>query len=251
MQEGDRTCLQRNRAGGEAAICVIASHLKASLMKPRALLSWSSGKDCAWALHVLRQRGDVEVVALVTSFNEVVGRVAMHGVRMELVHAQAAAAKLPLWKVPLPWPCSNEAYEQQMRGVFERALAEDIRVFAFGDLHLADIRSYRERQLDATGIEAAFPLWGTDTPVLARTMIASGLRATLTCVDPKQLDPEFVGRSFDEQLLADLPPTVDPCGERGEFHTFCNAGLMFDAPIDVVVGERVEREGYWFVDLVP
>jgi uncharacterized protein (TIGR00290 family) len=220
-------------------------------MKPKALLSWSSGKDCAWALHVLRQRGDVEVVGLVTTFNEAVGRVAMHGVRMELVQAQAAAAKLPLWEVPLPWPCSNEAYEQQMRGVFDRAWAEDIRVFAFGDLHLADIRSYRERQLASTGIEAVFPLWGTDTPSLARTMIASGIRATLTCVDPKQLDRKFVGRSFDEALLADLPSTVDPCGERGEFHTFCHAGPMFDSLIDVVVGERVEREGYWFVDLVP
>jgi len=220
-------------------------------MKPKALLSWSSGKDCAWALHVLRQRGDVEVVALVTTFNEAVGRVAMHGVRIELVHAQAAAAKLPLWEVPLPWPCSNEAYEQQMRGVFDRARAEDIRVVAFGDLHLADIRSYRERQLASTGIEAVFPLWGTDTPSLARTMIASGIRATLTCVDPKQLDRKFVGRSFDEALLADLPSTVDPCGERGEFHTFCNAGPMFDSLIDVVVGERVEREGYWFVDLIP
>ena len=220
-------------------------------MKPKALLSWSSGKDCAWALHVLRQRGDIEVVGLVTSFNEAVGRVAMHGVRMELVHAQAAAAKLPVWEVPLPWPCSNEAYEQQMRGVFDRARAEDIRVFAFGDLHLADIRSYRERQLASTGIEAAFPLWGTisDTPSLARTMIATGLRATLTCVDPKQLDPDFVGRSFDESLLADLPSTIDPCGERGEFHTFCQAGPMFESPIDVGVGERVERDGYWFVDV--
>jgi len=221
-------------------------------MRPKALLSWSSGKDCAWALHLLRQRGDVDVVGLVTTFNEAVGRVAMHGVRMELVHAQAAASRLPLWEVPLPWPCSNDAYEERMRGVIARARAEDIRVFAFGDLHLADVRSYRERQLDATGIEAAFPLWGTtsDTHRLARTMIASGLRATLTCVDPKQLDPEFLGRSFDERLLEDMPSKVDPCGERGEFHTFCHAGPMFDSPIDVAVGERVEREGFWFVDLV-
>lgn len=220
-------------------------------MKPKALLSWSSGKDCAWALHVLRQRGEIEVVGLVTTFNEAVERVAMHGVRMELVHAQAAAARLPVWAVPLPWPCSNEAYEERMRGVFARAQTEDIRVFAFGDLHLADIRSYREQQLASTGIEPVFPLWGplSDTPGLARTMIASGLRATLTCVDPKQLDPEFVGRSFDEALLADLPQTVDPCGEQGEFHTFCSAGPMFESPIDVVAGERVEREGYWFVDL--
>lgn len=222
-------------------------------MKPKALLAWSSGKDCAWALHVLRQRGEVDVVGLVTTFNEAVRRVAMHGVRMELVHAQAAAARLPLWAVPLPWPCSNHAYDERMRSVIERARSEDIRVFAYGDLHLADIRSYREQQLASSGIQAAFPLWETlsNTPGLARAMIAAGLRATLTCVDPKQLSPVFVGRSFDEQLLADLPPTVDPCGERGEFHTFCHAGPMFESPIEVAVGERVEREGYWFVDLAP
>lgn len=221
-------------------------------MRRQALLSWSSGKDCAWALHVLRERGEVDVVGLVTTFNEAVGRVAMHGVRMELVRAQAAAAGLPLVEVGLPWPCSNDAYERRMAAVFTRARAEGVDVFAFGDLHLDDVRDYRRRQLATTGIEAAFPLWGTrsDTPRLARTMIAAGLRATLTCVDPTHLDPAFVGRRFDEALLADLPPTVDPCGERGEFHSFCSAGPMFAAPIAVAVGERIERDGFWFADLV-
>jgi diphthamide synthase (EF-2-diphthine--ammonia ligase) len=189
----------------------------------------------------------------VTTFNEAFGRVAMHGVRMELVQAQAAAARLPLWAVPLPWPCSNKVYETRMRRVVERANAEGIQAFAFGDLHLVDIRVYRERQRTGTGLEPLFPVWGTpaDTPVLARTMIASGLRATLTCIDPKQLAAEFVGREFDQALLADLPPTIDPCGERGEFHTFCHAGPMFDDPIPVSVGQKVERDGFWFSDLVP
>lgn len=222
-------------------------------MKPTALLSWSSGKDCAWALHVLRQRGDVEVVGLVTTFNEAFGRVAMHGVRMELVEAQAAAAELPLWGVPLPWPCSNEEYERQMAGVVERARAAGVTAFAFGDLHLADVRAYREQKLAGTGLEPLFPLWGAaaDTPALARTMLAAGLRATLTTVDPTQLAPAFVGRDFDAALLDDLPPGVDPCGERGEFHTFCHAGPMFARPVVVAKGETVERDGFWFADLLP
>lgn len=222
-------------------------------MKPKAMLSWSSGKDCAWALHVSRLRGEVEVAGLVTTFNEAFGRVAMHGVRMELVHAQAAAAGLPLWTVPLPWPCSNEVYEERMRGVVERARAEGIRAFVFGDLHLADIRAYRERQLNGTGIEPLFPIWGTadDSPALARAMIDGGLRATVACIDPGQLPPMFAGRVFDEHFVADLPPGVDPCGERGEFHTFCHAGPMFNRPIPVGVGDVVERDGFVFADLIP
>src|SRR3954452_8152530 len=204
-------------------------------MKPKALLSWSSGKDCAWALHRLRLQGEVELVGLVTTSNEAFRRVAMHGVRMELVEAQARAIGLPLWEIPLPWPCPNEVYEARMRAVIRRARTEDIRRFAFGDLHLADIRAYRVNQLAGTGIEPIFPGWGTpaDTPSLARAMIASGLRATLTCVDPQQLPTECVGRQFPPPLLADLPPGVDPCGERGEFHTFCHDGPMFDVPIPV------------------
>jgi uncharacterized protein (TIGR00290 family) len=221
-------------------------------VKPKALLSWSSGKDCAWALHLLRQGGQVEVVGLVTTFNEAFHRVAMHGVRKELVQAQASAARLPLWEVPLPWPCTNAVYEDLMRGVVERARAQGVSVFAFGDLFLEDIRAYRERQLADTGLEPWFPLWRTpaDTPALARAMIEGGLRATLACVDPKQLDPAFVGREFDAALLADFPPSVDPCGERGEFHTFCHAGPMFDFSIVVHVGDTVHRDEFAFADLL-
>lgn len=221
-------------------------------MKAKALLSWSSGKDSAWALHTLRQQNDIEVVGLVTTFNEAFGRVAMHGVRLELVQMQAEAVGLPLWRVPLPWPCSNDEYEVRMRDVFARAKEEGVTVFAFGDLFLEDIRDYRIRQLAGTGIEPLFPIWGSrdDTLALARAMIAGGLRATLTCVDPRQLSPTFAGREFDLGLLGDLPVGVDPGGENGEFHTFCHAGPMFARPIPVHVGEGIERDGFWFADLI-
>ena len=222
-------------------------------MTPKVLLSWSSGKDSAWALHVLRQRQEVEVVGLVTTLNEAFGRVAMHGVRAELLEAQAKAAGLPLWSIPLPWPCSNDEYESRMRAVIEKARSVGVTEFAFGDLFLADIRAYREGQLAGTGIEPLFPIWGTpdDTPTLARSMIAAGFRATLACVDPRHVPPVFAGREFDLQLLADLPPGVDPCGERGEFHTFCHAGPIFAQPIPIRVGETVERDGFCFADLLP
>ncbi len=222
-------------------------------MKPRVLLSWSSGKDSAWALHDLRRRGDVEVVGLVTTLNEAFGRVAMHGVRAELVQAQAEAVGLPLWPVPLPWPCSNDEYETRMRALVQKARAKGVTAFAFGDLFLADIRAYRERQLAGTGLAPLFPIWGTvnDTPALARAMIAAGFRATLTCVDPKRLAPAFAGREFDSVLLADLPADVDPCGENGEFHTFCHNGPIFDRAIPVRVGDVVERDGFCFADLLP
>lgn len=217
--------------------------------RPKTLLSWSSGKDGAWALHVLRQRGEVEVVGLVTTLNEAFERVAMHGVREALLERQAAAAGLPLWKVPIPHPCSNAQYEEAMAALVERALAEGVSAMAFGDLFLADIRAYRERQLAGTGIEPLFPVWGMPTAALAREMVAAGLRARVTCVDPRQLSPGFAGRIFDAAFLDDLPPEVDPCGERGEFHTFCTAGPMFDAPLEVVPGEVVERDGFVFADL--
>jgi uncharacterized protein (TIGR00290 family) len=218
----------------------------------RVLLSWSSGKDSAWTLHVLRQQKDVELAGLLTTFNAAAGRVAMHAVRRELVEAQAAAAALPLWSVELPWPCSNAQYEARMHDVIERARQAGITHIAFGDLFLEDIRAYRERQLAGTGLEPLFPIWGTpaDTPALARRMLAADLRAVLTCVDPKQLEGRFVGRWFDAELLTDLPASVDPCGERGEFHTFCCAGPMFTAPIAVQLGEAVLRDGFWFVDVL-
>lgn len=218
----------------------------------RTLLSWSSGKDSAWALHVLRQQSDFLVVGLLTTLNQAADRVAMHGVRRQLVEAQAAAAGLPLHIVPLPWPCSNSDYESQMHKTLIDARRNGVTHVAFGDLFLEDIRAYREGLLTRSGMEPVFPLWTTpnDTPRLAQEMIDAGLRAVLTCVDPKQLDGRFVGRSFDEQLLRELPPTVDPCGERGEFHTFCCAGPMFRTPLTVRVQDTLQRDGFWFADLV-
>jgi len=217
------------------------------------LLSWSSGKDSAWALHVLRQQRDVEIVGLLTTFNEVADRVAMHAVRRSLVEAQAAAARLPLWRIALPFPCSNADYESRMGAVIDRARQEGVTHIAFGDLFLQDVREYRVRMLCGTGVEPVFPLWCSpaQTPALARTMLGNGMRAVLTCVDPRQLQETFVGRAFDAALLADLPDGVDPCGERGEFHTFCFAGPMFDREIGVQVGETVSRDGFCFTDLVP
>jgi len=217
----------------------------------KVLLSWSSGKDSAWTLHVLRQQGDVEVVALLTTINEAFDRVAMHAVRAELLRQQADAAGVPLWPVPIPWPCSNQQYEAAMTAALERARAEGIGAAAFGDLFLEDIRRYREERLRGTGIEPLFPLWGIPTDRLARDMIAGGLRARLTCVDPRQLPASFAGRAFDEALLAELPPAIDPCGERGEFHTFAHAGPMFARPIAIEAGAVVERDGFVFADLLP
>jgi uncharacterized protein (TIGR00290 family) len=221
-------------------------------MSRRVLLSWSSGKDSAWTLHVLRQKPDVEVVGLLTTFNEAADRVAMHAVRRPLVEAQAAAAGLPLWPVLLPWPCSNAAYEERMSAVIGRARQAGVTHAAFGDLFLEDVRDYRIRQLSGTGIEPLFPLWGSasDTPELARRMLATGLRAVLTCVDPKQLPEPFVGRLYNAAFLADLPAGVDPCGERGEFHTFCFGGPMFASAIAVRVGQILSRDGFCFADVV-
>jgi uncharacterized protein (TIGR00290 family) len=217
----------------------------------RALLSWSSGKDSAWALHVLRQQADIEVIGLLTTFNQSAGRVAMHAVRRELVDLQAEATGLPLWAVELPWPCSNEIYEARMGDAVNRARRAGVTHLAFGDLFLEDIRAYRIRQLAGSGIDPLFPLWGlpADTPLLARKMLDSGLKAVLTCVDPAQLDARFVGRDFDEAFLRDLPATVDPCGEHGEFHTFCSAGPMFACPIQIHRVETRLCDKFWFADL--
>ena len=218
-------------------------------MTARTLVSWSSGKDSAWTLHTLRQQEGGEIVGLVTTINEVFDRVAMHAVPTPLLERQAAAAGVPLWKVPIPHPCSNAQYEDAMRGLVTRARDAGVTRMAFGDLFLADIRAYRERQLADTGLTPVFPLWQQPTRPLAAEMIAAGLAAVLTCVDPRLLPASFAGRTFDRALLGDLPPAVDPCGERGEFHTFAYAGPMFTAPIPVTVGEIVERDGFIFADL--
>jgi len=215
----------------------------------RILLSCSSGKDSAWCLHVLRKNREHEILGLLTTFNEDADRVAMHAVRRELVERQAAAARLPLWPVHLPWPCSNEQYEGLMAEACKTAISNGIEGIAFGDLFLEDVRAYREKQLKGTALEPIFPLWGQPTHELARGMIRSGLRAKLTCVDTNQLGAEFVGREFDEDLLAALPAGIDPCGEKGEFHSFVYAGPMFDLEIPVVVGETVVRDQFVFADL--
>jgi uncharacterized protein (TIGR00290 family) len=214
------------------------------------LLSWSSGKDSVWALHLLSQRKDVRITALVTTFNSAANRVAMHAVRRSLVEAQAERVGLPLWPVELPWPCSNAQYEELMRTVCQRAVAEGIAAIAFGDLFLEDIRAYRERQLEGTGLEPLFPVWKIPTDQLAHEMIAAGIKAKITCVDPAKLDKSFAGRDFDLALLESLPAQIDPCGENGEFHTFVHDAPMFDRPIDVRSGDVVERDGFVFADVL-
>jgi uncharacterized protein (TIGR00290 family) len=216
----------------------------------RVLLSWSSGKDSAWALHVLHQQTGIEVVGLLTTVNTEFERVAMHGTRRAVLEAQAAAAQLPLWVVPLPWPCSNEIYEKLMSEACDRAIREQVDAIAFGDLFLPDIRAYRETQLKPTGLEPLFPLWEISTGSLAREMIAGGLRAKLVCVDKKQLPGSFAGRDFDASLLNDLPPAVDLCGERGEFHTCVYGGPMFTAAINLAAGEIVDRDGFVYADFL-
>ncbi|MDP9035388.1 MAG: adenine nucleotide alpha hydrolase [Myxococcota bacterium] len=220
-------------------------------MRPKALLSWSSGKDSAWALHVLRQQGEVDVAALLTTINAAHDRVAMHAVRSDLLRRQAEAVGVPLWPVLVPWPCANAQYEAAMSAALAHARDAGITVAAFGDLFLQDVREYREEKLRHSGLSPLFPLWQAPTPDLARTMIGGGLRARLTCVDPKQLAPEFAGREFDTALLEALPASVDPCGERGEFHTFAYDGPMFRVPLPVQAGEVVERDGFVFADLLP
>lgn len=229
-----------------------ATPSRPALVAPRRTwLAWSSGKDSAWALHTLRARPDVRVEALVTTVNEVADRVAMHAVRHTLLRRQAEALGLPLRVVPLPQPCPNAVYEARMEALLAEARAEGVTHMAFGDLFLEDVRAYRERQLEGTGVAPLFPLWGQETHALARRMVEAGLRAWITCVDPRQLPREFAGRRFDAALLDALPEGVDPCGERGEFHTFVCAGPGFRAPLPVRPGEVVERDGFVFADLLP
>lgn len=215
----------------------------------KILVSWSSGKDSAWMLHVLKQDRPMEIGGLLTTMNEEFDRVAMHAVRRRLVEAQSEAAGVPLRTVPLPWPCTNEQYEERMRNAVSRAVADGFTHVAFGDLFLEDVRKYREERLAGTGLQPLFPIWGSPTDRLAEQMVENGLRSVLTCVNPRLLDRSFAGRQFDRSLLADLPAGVDKCGERGEFHSFAWDGPMFDRPVAIHLGDIVERDGFVFADL--
>ncbi len=220
------------------------------MTQPKALIAWSSGKDSAWALHEARQTGELDIVGALTTVTDSFARVAMHGVREELLHAQLAAAGLPAIVVRIPFPCPNEIYEREMAAAIEDAKARGISHMIFGDLFLEDVRAYRERQLAGTGIAPVFPLWQKPTAALAREMIAAGVQAHLSTVDLKKLPASFAGRRFDAALLDALPASADPCGENGEFHSFVSAGPMLKGRIAVKVGETVEREGFAFADLL-
>lgn len=219
--------------------------------RPKALMSWSSGKDSTFGLHVVQSAGDMEVVGLVTTVNTTAGRVAMHAVRRVLLEAQADALGLPVHVVELPWPCPNEVYEQRMSDIVRAAADAGVAHMVFGDLFLADVRAYREQQLAGTGLSPEFPLWQRPTDVLARDMLNAGIRAVVTCVDPSQAPPALAGRWFDANFLDQLPPGIDPCGENGEFHTFVVDGPGFRYPLDVAVGDVVGRDGFVFADVVP
>ncbi len=219
-------------------------------MALKTILSWSSGKDSAWALHTLKQDPDYDVVGLLTTVNAAADRVAMHGVRREILEAQARAVGLALTVVELPWPCSNEAYEALMRGFVEDAVAAGIEAVAFGDLFLEDVRGYRERQLAGTGLTPIFPIWGLPTDKLAREMIAAGIVAHVSVVDTRLISSDFSGRRFDLTLLEELPANADPCGEKGEFHTCVSAGPMFARPLNISIGERVQREDFVYSDFI-
>jgi uncharacterized protein (TIGR00290 family) len=214
----------------------------------KILMSWSSGKDSAWTLHTLRRDG-APVGGLLTSLNETAGRVSMHGVREDILRAQAGAAGLPLLTIPLPWPCTNEIYEARLRVAVDRAVAEGFTHVAFGDLFLEDVRKYREDRLAGTGLTPLFPLWGIPTDRLAREMIAGGIKARISTLDPRVMPRDLIGAEFDEALLAKLPAGVDPCAERGEFHTCVMAGPMFSKSLNIERGEVVEREGFLYGDL--
>lgn len=218
---------------------------------PKVVVSWSSGKDSAFALHRIKRQGKFEIVGLLTTLNQEYARVAMHGVREELLQMQMDALGLPAEMVMLPDPCDDETYRQRIGCCLERLRERDVKQVVFGDLYLEDIRQYREAQMQGSGIGLLFPLWRQDTAQLAREMIESGLRAVVTCVDQRQLSADFAGRQYDQRFLDDLPPNVDPCGENGEFHTLVTAGPMFSRPLAVQVGDKVTRGDFVFVDVLP
>jgi uncharacterized protein (TIGR00290 family) len=217
----------------------------------KTMLSWSSGKDSAWALQVLRQNPDIRVDGLFSTINEAFDRVAMHAVRVALLQMQADSIGLPIHLIPIPYPCSNAEYAEIMDEFVDREKERGVECFAFGDLFLDDIREYRESSLSGTGIEPIFPIWGMDTHALSTNMLESGLRAQITCVDPRQLAPEFSGREYDKRFLTEIPPGVDPCGENGEFHSFAFDGPMFGHRINIKVGETTSRDNFVFTDLLP
>jgi uncharacterized protein (TIGR00290 family) len=222
-----------------------------STARPRTIVAWSSGKDSAYALHVLRQAGELDIVALFTTLSREDDRVAMHAVRRDLVRAQGERASLPLWEVAIPSPCSTAEYDAAMRGLVDRALEAGVEAVAFGDLYLEDVRRYREERLAGTGLRPVFPLWGIPTSELAGRMLDSGLQAILTTVDLRKLPAELAGRHWNRDLISRLPVGADPCGENGEFHTFVSAGPMLSSPIGIEVGPPVERDGFAYADLKP
>jgi uncharacterized protein (TIGR00290 family) len=224
---------------------------KINAQSTKAFVSWSSGKDSAFALHEARRLGLAQIAGVLSTINEAHDRVAMHGVRSALLDRQIEALGVPAIKVPIPSPCPNEIYETRLAEACERIKAQGIRHIVFGDLFLEDIRAYRVEKLSSMGMEPIFPLWKRDTAALAREMIASGLCAHIVCLDPRKLDRSLGGRRFDADLLRELSSGVDPCGENGEFHTAVTAGPMFRREIPVRIGQSVERDGFVFTDLIP
>lgn len=220
-------------------------------MSRKTLISWSSGKDSAWALYILRQDPSIDVVGLVCTVNKMFDRVAVHGVRIELLEQQAKCVNLPLHIVRIPYPCNNDEYIKAMKSFIFEAKKRDIECIAFGDLFLKDVRCYREKLLEGTGITPLFPIWGISTRNLSKQMISSGLKAMITCVNPKQIAKEFAGREYNEFFLNDIPTCIDPCGENGEFHSFAFDGPMFENPIEITLGETINRDGFCFTDLLP
>ena len=220
------------------------------VIKKKAIVSWSTGKDSAYALHLAQQSGEYDIVGLVTTVTDTFERVAMHGTREAILDAQVARLGLPVRKVKLPWPCTNDIYEAAMREAFDQFVTDGVTHIIYGDLYLEDIRTYRENSMIGTGLACVFPLWGMNTRDLSKAMITQGLGAVLVCIDPKVLDKEFAGRLYDRELLEDLPAGIDPCGENGEFHTAVVAGPMFDKPISYSVGETVERSGFVYTDVL-